>query len=144
MKILAVDGNRDMRETYADWLADSGYELTCVANREDAAVALARSRWDAVLLDQNLLGPAGGPVGLELVETIRAFSPAAAIVVISGAVNLSIKRAFELGTDDYLVKDQYAANSRQHFRTLRSRSGWSRTTTSRSGSRPARWKEQQG
>ena len=108
MRVLAIDDDRNMRTTYGFWLEETGYALTCVADRKEAEVALERDRWDVVLLDQNLLGPAGGPVGLELVETIRAFSPAAAIIVISGAPSLAIKRAFELGVDDYLVKDQWA------------------------------------
>lgn len=107
MNILAVDDDLDMRQNYELMLGGQGHDLTCVANREDAIAALKREKWDAVLLDQNLLGPGGGPVGLDLVEMIRSYSPAAAILVVSGARDLAIQRAFELGVDDYLVKDPH-------------------------------------
>lgn len=105
MKILAIDDDLNSRDRYKIIL--SGHDLTCVANREDAVAALAREMWDAVLLDQNLLGPGGGPVGLDLVETIRSYSPAVAIFVVSGAKDLEIQRAFDLGVDDYLLKEQH-------------------------------------
>ncbi len=105
MKILVVDDDPTFRATYELILEEEGFEVTAIPGRAEAEAALRDQSWDVVILDQNLLGEAGGPIGLELVETIRGYAPAAQIIVVSGyAEEQAIKRAFALGVDDYLVK----------------------------------------
>lgn len=107
MRILAIDDDQNMLESFELWLAGRGHDLGFALTTADARAALRDRPWDVVLLDQNLLGPEGGPVGLDLIETIRSYSPAATILVVSGAKDKAIQRAFDLGVDDYLIKDQH-------------------------------------
>ena len=49
-----------------------------------------------------------GPAGLDLIPAIRATSPAATIIAISGGSHWTALRASECDIDHYLVKDQHA------------------------------------
>ena len=106
MKILVIDDDPDVRAGFELALDAAGHELQFAADRGQAEEQLKASTFDVVLLDQNLEGPGGGPVGLALIDTIRTWSPAASIVIVSGywqELN-AVEQALERGADDYLVK----------------------------------------
>ena len=106
MKILVVDDDPVMVSSFELSLEPLGHVLASAANQVEAESRLRDEAYDVVLLDQNLEGPGGGPVGLNLIESVRAWSPGATIFVISGNWNEpnAVQAALEKGADDYLVK----------------------------------------
>lgn len=76
---LVVDDNRDFAENLAEILRDRGDEVIVAGNGRDAAEAVRRRRFDAILTDMRM--PLMG--GAELVHEVRRTDPGAPALVIT-------------------------------------------------------------
>ena len=102
-RILIADDNADMREYLRRWLAQSGYEITAVADGEAALAAASSRSFDLVLTDVMM----SKLDGIGLVKALRTGERTAATPVIllsARAGEESRVDGLEAGADDYLVK----------------------------------------
>jgi two-component system, chemotaxis family, response regulator PixG len=81
-KILIVEDDADLVETYTDLLQSNDYSVFSVGKANDAITLVTRLKPDVVLLDLNLAGYSGTVV----INMIRGFAPLkdTKIVVITG------------------------------------------------------------
>ncbi|MGC4097485.1 MAG: GGDEF domain-containing response regulator [Nitrospira sp.] len=106
IKILLVEDNdvdaRLTQDTLAEWSMEE-FHISHVTRLSDAVTHLARTRFDAILLDLSL--PDG--YGLSTVRQIQAANPTVAIIVLSGLDDQTLAlQAVQNGAQDYLVKGQ--------------------------------------
>lgn len=103
-KVLVVDDEQPMFETYCDILNPEGYRVEWAADRDSALKRIQESDWDVIILDQRLNGPTGGNTGIDLLAEL---SQTGAKVILSTAYADAelAERAFREGVYDYLTKD---------------------------------------
>jgi DNA-binding NarL/FixJ family response regulator len=99
--ILAIEDEASVRKSILNYLADSGMETIGATDGPEGVELFDRHQPDVVLLDLRL--PALD--GLDVLKQIRAISPDAAVIVVSGKglMDDAIK-ALRLGAWDYLTK----------------------------------------
>lgn len=106
LKILLVEDNdvdaHLTQDILAEWSIEQ-FEVVHVARLSEAFIKLARTRFDAILLDLSL--PDGH--GLLTLKQVQATSPTIPIIVLSGFSDQSLAiEAVQYGAQDYLVKGQ--------------------------------------
>src|SRR5436309_15150511 len=100
-KALVVDDDADIRDMLAEQLTTHGFEVLTAGNGLEALLHVKRERPAVVVLD--LMMPRLG--GLETLKRIRAFHPAAKVVVVSGSLDSEVRRqALALGAAGVLEK----------------------------------------
>ena len=101
MHLLIVEDDRTIAENLYDYLEARGHQCDYADSIAAASALLARSAFDALVLDRNL--PDGD--GLALARRLRAEGRATPILVLTARDTLEDKLlGFEAGGDDYLVK----------------------------------------
>ena len=101
MHLLIVEDDRTIAENLYDYLEARGHQCDYADSIAAASALLARSAFDALVLDRNL--PDGD--GLALARRLRAEGCATPILVLTARDTLEDKLlGFEAGGDDYLVK----------------------------------------
>ena len=101
MHLLIVEDDRTIAENLYDYLEARGHQCDYADSIAAAAALLARSAFDALVLDRNL--PDGD--GLALARRQRSEGRATPILVLTARDTLEDKLlGFEAGGDDYLVK----------------------------------------
>ena len=101
MHLLIVEDDRTIAENLYDYLEARGHQCDYADSIAAASALLARSVFDAVVLDRNL--PDGD--GLALARRLRTEGRATPILVLTARDTLEDKLlGFEAGGDDYLVK----------------------------------------
>ena len=101
MHLLIVEDDRTIAENLYDYLEARGHQCDYADSIAAASALLARSAFDAVVLDRNL--PDGD--GLALARRLRTEGCATPILVLTARDTLEDKLlGFEAGGDDYLVK----------------------------------------
>lgn len=104
-KIILVEDEESLRLIYSEYLTMQGLQVLSAADGQEALDLIeANPNTDLILLDVML------PKidGLELLEKIKSDPKTKSIIVYMITVlgtDKSIKRAFELGADGYLIKD---------------------------------------
>ena len=106
-RVLIIDDEQDMIDTYRELLAEEGYASEAAKTAPLALEAMrGASDWAVVLLDQRLRGPTDSKSGLDLLDKVRIHAPFAKVIVVTGFADpISVQRAFERGAWDYLQKD---------------------------------------
>ena len=101
MHLLIVEDDRTIAENLYDYLEARGHQCDYAGSIAAASALLARSAFDALVLDRNL--PDGD--GLALARRLRSEGRATPILVLTARDTLEDKLlGFEAGGDDYLVK----------------------------------------
>ena len=101
MHLLIVEDDRTIAENLYDYLEARGHQCDYADSIAAASALLARSAFDALVLDRNL--PDGD--GLALARRLRTEGRATPILVLTARDTLEDKLlGFEAGGDDYLVK----------------------------------------
>jgi DNA-binding response OmpR family regulator len=99
-RLLIVEDDTPFGMIMAAYLDAAGHETTLVTQGRDAFSRMARSRFDAVLLDLNL----PDEDGLAIMRSLRARSDVP-IFIVSGRRGSGDRiTALEMGADDYLIK----------------------------------------
>ena len=99
--ILIIDDERSILDLFSRFLSGRGYDVE-VAGSLAAARALVASRdFHAFIIDQHLTDGKG----TDLIDEIRASSPTAAIVMITGQADIPLAvEAMQKGADNFLTK----------------------------------------
>lgn len=104
-RILIIDDETRFVETYRRLLSAEGYSVDAASTPDEARARLDAASWDVVLLDRKLQGALGPDSGLDMLADIRMRAPLARTIVVTGyADEETVKRAFDAGVYDYLVK----------------------------------------
>lgn len=102
-RILVVDDEAFVRETLAEILRQSGHDVTCCVDGEEAA-QLYRTRWreiDLVVLDMVM--PRRG--GHDVFRDMLAINPKVQVLLVSGhSVDLEAREVLALGAAGFLQK----------------------------------------
>lgn len=100
-RVLLVDDDPRLRQLLAEYLAESGLQVTQAADGRQMQVALDRGHFDLIVLDLML----PGEDGLSLCRRLRGGGLATPILMLT-AKGDEIDRiiGLELGADDYLPK----------------------------------------
>jgi DNA-binding NtrC family response regulator len=100
-RILVVDDDASIRETFAHHLGDGGLQVTTAPDAERALSQLAAVDPALVITDVRMPGMSG----LELLDRIKASRPDIDVVVITAHEDMSTAiGAMKAGAYDYLVK----------------------------------------
>jgi len=103
-RILAVDDDEDTQFLYARVLARAGYNVTAVADGEEAWTALLTARFDLLLADHNM----PRLCGLDLVARMRAAGMTLPVIINSGCLDLREAAAYpHLGLAAVLHKSHF-------------------------------------
>jgi len=98
--ILIVDDDPDLRELMADYLKNSGYEVSVSGDGNEMRMALAEQEIDLLTLDLML----PGEDGLSLLRWIREQNGPPVIIVSARGDETDRIVGLEMGADDYLAK----------------------------------------
>ncbi len=96
--VVEIEGGR--RQLISEFLGRT-YDVTAAANGEEALDLLQKSQFDLVIADRNLPGMSG----LRVIEQAQRLRPHCASVLYTAYPSYeTVKEAFELGVDAYLVR----------------------------------------
>ncbi len=99
-RIVVVDDEEDVRDTFAEYLTMRGYDVSTAESGEALRARVEEGSFDLVLLDLNL----PGEDGLTLARFLREETEAAIIMVTAAAEPVDRVIGLELGADDYIGK----------------------------------------
>lgn len=99
-RLLVVDDDADLRDLIAAFLRDHHIEVETAADAEGMDSALARQRFDCVILD--LMMP--GEDGLSVLRRMRGRLPTPVIMLSAMGEDVDRIVGLEVGADDYLAK----------------------------------------
>jgi DNA-binding NarL/FixJ family response regulator len=88
-KVLVIEDQRDVAETYREFLKNMHFEVDCVATSGEALALLHKTNY-AVLLSDLCLMDQGVEDSVAFLGNIRAKFPLLGIAVLSGAVDQSL------------------------------------------------------
>ena len=99
-KILVVDDDPQLLRTMRINLSTRGYDVVLARDGADALEAAAKQRPDLVIVDLGL----PDMDGVDVIEGIRGWLPAAVIVLSARHLEQAKVRALDAGADDYVTK----------------------------------------
>jgi DNA-binding NtrC family response regulator len=100
-RILVVDDDASIRETFAHHLTESGYQVTVAAGASEALAELAAAQPALLITDVRMPGLSG----LELLERVKQSVPDLDVIVITAHEDMATAiAAMKAGAYDYLVK----------------------------------------
>lgn len=106
-KILVIEDEPILSNSYRKFLEAQGYEVSQARNGEDGLNALKDSLPNLILLDLNM--PTLDGVGFLDQAQIKKISPSTKVIVFTNSEDDErIDKAFELGADRYLLKAMLA------------------------------------
>jgi CheY-like chemotaxis protein len=120
-RIMVVELEGSRRQLIAEYLRRD-YDVTTAANGEEALDLLQKNQFDLVIADRNLPGMSG----LRVIEQAQRLLPHCASVLYTAYPSYeTVKEAFELGVDAYLVRpnQDLKSLSEKIAGALRSRGG---------------------
>jgi DNA-binding NtrC family response regulator len=101
-KILLVDDNNAIRESFTETLKSEGFEVFAAANVNDALKLIGSQTFDVLLSDLHMPNPGDG---LTVVSAMRHSNPRAVTLIFSGYPDLKeAAAAILLQADQILVK----------------------------------------
>lgn len=100
-RILSIEDDRQVRESIAAWLEDSGFDVLEASDGAMGVELFYEQSPDLVLLDMGLPKLSG----LEVLGRIHAHSPETPVVIVSANAHISDAiGAFKAGAWDYVIK----------------------------------------
>jgi two-component system response regulator HydG len=101
MRIMVVDDEMIVRESFYHWFRKYGHHVETAANAQQALDKLEETRFDLLFVDIKM----PGMDGLELLERVKAAYPETFVVIITayGSIESAVK-AMKSGASDYLLK----------------------------------------
>ncbi len=102
MKILILEDEVVLALSMQEFLEDSGYEVTCVANSDDAYDAIYENSYDLYLLDVKVPGEKNG---FEMLAELRQNDNKTPAIFITSLTDIDdLSRGYECGACDYIRK----------------------------------------
>lgn len=103
-KILLIEDFPVMQKFYKGALEEAGYELDIVPDGLQALASVDQTDYDIILLDMLL----PNLNGVQFLEQFKHRPPQTKVLVLSDFTEPGrVKRAYELGVAEYLVKSDY-------------------------------------
>ena len=99
-RILICDDEKDIRRALNIYLAGEGYAVDEAASGKEALEALAREKYDLVLMD--IMMP--GLDGIETTAKLREFSNVPVILLTAKSEDMDKVLGLNIGADDYITK----------------------------------------
>jgi two-component system response regulator AtoC len=100
-RILVVDDDPSIRETFEDYLTTSGYEVRCAGSAEEALQSWTDYQPDLIITDVRMPGMSG----IDLLNRLRENDEDADVLVITAFEDMETAvAAMKAGAYDYLVK----------------------------------------
>lgn len=101
-KILIIDDEANLRQTFARILRQAGHQVTTASDGPEALKRLATTQYDLTFLDIRLPGNLDG---LAVLKEIHQYYPRLSVILFTGHASLqSAMDAIRLGATDYLTK----------------------------------------
>ena len=118
-RILIVDDEKRILETFSLLLSDSGYDVKTASQRDEAVALVSSEKFDIAFLD-HFLGPTRG---LDLMKQLIAIDPELYFVLMTGngSTDLAVE-ALKTGASDFISKPFFIADmvrSIEHVNTKR-------------------------
>lgn len=99
--ILWVDDEAELLESHCIFLRESGYDVVCANNADDATELLRRRTFDVILLDEQMPGKRG----LDAYREFRELAPNLPVVMVTKSEeDATLTEAIGANIRDYLVK----------------------------------------
>lgn len=100
-QVLIIEDDAPIRLGVCDALESAGYAVIGAESGEQGFEQLQAASFDLVLLDVVL----PGRDGMSVLQSIRAYSPALPVIMLTARGDLTDRlRGLQLGADDYIVK----------------------------------------
>ncbi len=101
MKIMIVDDEMIVRDSFRHWFEKIGHEVDTAASGPDALKKLEQTPFDLLFVDIKM----PGMNGIDLLQRIKADFPDTTVVIITayGSIETAVT-AMKLGASDYLLK----------------------------------------
>ncbi len=101
LRILIVDDERIVRESFKHWFINAGHEVGTAASADEAMTRLEAEVYDLLFVDIKMPGKSG----LELLAEVRQEYPEVSVVIITayGSIESAVQ-AMKTGASDYLLK----------------------------------------
>ena len=101
IRLLVVDDEKIMQDSFSRILTKEGYEVQAVASGEEAIERFDCEPFDVVLLDIKMPGIGG----IEALRRLKEMDPGVTILIITGypSIDTAVK-AIKLGAYDYITK----------------------------------------
>ena len=101
VRILIVDDEEIVRESFSGWLRKDGYTVETACDGEEAIRRLSEPGWSAFVVDLKM----PGVDGLQVLDAARRTAPDTAVVIMTAyaTVDTAVK-AMKSGAYDYLTK----------------------------------------
>lgn len=115
-KVLIVEDELDVRETFADILENSNCTVQTVASATDAMKVMPTFLPDLVLLDMHLRGATGSLV-LAFIRRLSKLSHTK-VVIVSGHPEMAQRAVADWGADQYLEKPVMPETLRNLVKTI--------------------------
>lgn len=101
VRILAVDDEEVVRNLLQRTLAEAGYDVTTVADGEEALSAVSQGEVEVVLLDIKMPGMSG----IEVLGKLTTDWPDICVIVVTAVVDTQTAiEALKMGAYDYITK----------------------------------------
>jgi len=118
-RILIVDDEKRILETFSLMLSDSGYDVRTASQRDEAVDLVSSEKFDIAFVD-HFLGPARG---LDLMKQLSVIDPELYFVLMTGngSTDLAVE-ALKTGAADFISKPFFIADmirSIEHVNTKR-------------------------
>jgi len=104
MKILLVEDDKFIRDSFVDRLRSDKYEVSSAKNGEEAIDKITTDNFDVVIID------IGMPKinGIEVLKFTKKNKPKTKVIMMSTYVNKKvIDKVIELGADEYIEKSSF-------------------------------------
>lgn len=102
MKILILEDETILALSMREFLEDSGYEVECYTNSDDAYNAIYESVYDLILLDVKVPGTNNG---FEMLEELRKDNNTVPAIFITSLTDIDdLSKGYECGACDYIRK----------------------------------------
>lgn len=101
VNILVVDDDRQLADTFKDYLSGRGYAVTAVYGGRDALAAFAAENFHIVIVDMNM----PDVDGMAVLKRIRKTDRTAVVIMVTGYATVdSALTAINDGAYDYIAK----------------------------------------
>jgi DNA-binding response OmpR family regulator len=103
-KVLIVEDDSFLQGLAANKLQKSNFDVTSTGNGEQAMTALEKEKFDAILLDLMLPDMSG----FDILKGLKESHKKIPVIVFSNlSEDKDIKKAMDLGAEEYLVKANF-------------------------------------
>ena len=115
MRLLVVEDEKDLCDTIAKVLYDSGYEVDTCYDGEEALDYILTEEYDLIVLDLNL----PGMDGMDILKELRQKNEETKVLILSARSQIADKvEGLDAGANDYMEKPFHLQELEARIRSL--------------------------